>query len=102
MANTTNKPKLMHSQEALELLLRYEPNTGFLFWRERPVSMFSSARSWKSWNSRLANKKVRFSKDAYGYSTMTLFDKKEKVHQLVCRMVFGDYSGVVDHINGVR
>lgn len=49
--------------DTLHLLLRHDPETGRLFWRERDVSLFpdgkqSAAQTAASWNSRFAGKEA--------------------------------------------
>ena len=55
--------KPLPSQEVLRQLLRYEPETGKLFWRERTPDMFSADGrdpEWKArnWNSKLAGREA--------------------------------------------
>ena len=58
--------------ELLRKLLRYVPVTGKLFWRERPVEMFSDNGNGQKanasgWNTRYANKEAFTSNNTKGY-----------------------------------
>jgi hypothetical protein len=86
--------------DVLRQLLRYELETGKLFWKCRPREMFSSDRIYKSWNSRLAGKEALTSIDNYGYRFGTVAGRSIRAHLVVWKLVHGDVpSGVVDHIN---
>jgi len=44
--------------ERLRQLLRYEPETGLLFWLARPREMFSTQRAFSTWNARFAGQQA--------------------------------------------
>jgi hypothetical protein len=92
----------------LGLLLRYEPETGKLFWLPRPVTMFlDSARSAdisaRSWNTRYAGKEAFTAANNHGYLHGTLFGKHEQAHRVVWALSHGEWpAGEIDHIDGDR
>lgn len=87
--------------ELLRKLLRYEPETGKLFWRERPREMFIRYADFLTWNTRYAGKEAFTSKDNNGYRQGSIFKKMHKAHRVILAIAYGEYpSGSTDHING--
>ena len=95
------------SPELLRKILRYEPDTGKLFWRERPVEMFNSGfhtaeTGRKSWNTRYAGSEA-FTAVAGGYRVGKIFYRKVAAHRVILAMAFDAWpQGEVDHINHDR
>ena len=89
------------SQETLCSLFRYEPETGKLFWRERPISMFPDKRTRILWNAKLAGKEA-FTSRTLGYPQGKIFGKTHYAHRVIWTMIHGDAKGHIDHINGIR
>lgn len=100
--------KALPEQSVLLQLLRYEPETGKLFWRERPVEMFSDTGkggqvgSANRWNGRCAGKEAFTAPDASGYLTGGIFGVIYKAHRVAWTIEHGMISGEIDHINGVK
>lgn len=94
------------SIDTLRLLLRYEPETGRLFWRERPESMFadgghSAAHCAAKWNTRYAGKEALTALRVHGYRHGSVLDKQQAAHRVVWALVYGKWpSQDIDHING--
>lgn len=92
--------------ETLRKLLRYEPDTGRLFWRPRePGTMssnplFSDQKAADTWNKRFAGKPALCSKWASGYLRGTLLSKNCYAHRVIWKMVTGEDAPNIDHING--
>ena len=87
--------------ELLRKLLRYEAETGKLFWRERPCEMFPSKQSWKTWNTKHANSEALKAKDAKGYKHGQVLNKHYMTHRVVWALVHGAWPNEqIDHING--
>lgn len=95
--------KELPSPELLRQLLRYEPETGMLFWLERPSSMFPTVRAAKTWNSRF-NKKAAFSgTDTHGYRRGEIFGRGYLAHRVIWAHQTETWpTEQVDHINGDR
>lgn len=48
----------MISVDQLRQLLKYDPETGKLWWNERPECLFATKRAWKIWNKRFSGKEA--------------------------------------------
>jgi len=87
----------------LRKLLRYELETGKLFWRERPVDMFSSPLSAVLWNGRYAEKEAFTSQTPDGYLRGSILDKSFLKHRVIWALVTGRWPCYeIDHINGSK
>jgi hypothetical protein len=98
--------KDLPSPELLRKLLRYEPETGKLFWRERPAEMFpgvkyGAAHSANMWNTRFAGKEA-FTAYADGYKAGSLFGRKYKAHRVIWAISYNQWPDQIDHMNGVQ
>ncbi|USA40220.1 HNH endonuclease [Pelagerythrobacter marinus] len=89
------------SPEELRQLLRYEPETGKLFWRERGLEWFQDERSCKSWNSRFANTEALSSPHNAGYLHGNVLSGKQLAHRVIWAIVTGEWpEGDIDHDDG--
>lgn len=79
---------------------RYEPLSGDLLWRERPLSHFTSAHRQAAVNTRCAGKRIATFKN--GYLVVRLGKHLFKAHRIVWKMVYAEEPGLLDHINGNR
>ena len=87
------------SPELLRKLLRYEPDTGKLFWIPRPVEMFTAERHHKAWNARYAGKES-FTTLVKGYRAGSVNNRHVYAHRAAFCIVEGRWPGIIDHING--
>lgn len=91
------------SPEFLRKLLRYEPLTGKLFWRERAPEMFASRGnggrqgSANRWNARWANKEAFTNLDSHGYPRGSILAKQYRAHRVIWAMETGAWP--VDQID---
>lgn len=98
------------SIEQLHKLLRLDPETGRLFWRERTTDQFkegegryTAARAAKIWNSRYANKPALAARHKSGYLQGKLFYTDLLAHRVVWALYHEAWpDGHIDHINGDR
>ena len=87
---------------ALRLLLRYEPSTGQLFWRERPVEMFPDAVAARRWNGAFARKEA-FKSNKRGYATGCILYRTLFAHRVIWALVYSAWpSNDIDHISGEK
>lgn len=95
--------KLLHK------LLRYEPETGLLYWRPRTPNMFSCGKQSKEiscnqWNAKNSGKIASWPHGC-GYSSITIFGKKYLSHRIIWSIYYGENLNCeiqIDHINGSR
>jgi len=85
--------------ELCRQLLRYEPETGKLFWLPRPRSMFASDRACSVWNARYAGK-AAFTAVSRIYHVGTILNVMVKAHRVAWAIHFGEWPEVIDHIDG--
>lgn len=79
-------------------MLDYDPETGFLTWKKRPLSMFNNSRSMNIWNARYAGKQAG-AVDNKGYRSVRLYKQFFKGHRLIWTWMTGETPDTVDHIN---
>lgn len=100
--------KPLPDQALLLKLLRYEPETGKLFWRERTPEFFpynanrSSIDQCTKWNSRLSGKPALNAIHDQGYRRGSICGTSFFAHRIIWRMVTGIEPEFIDHINGDR
>lgn len=96
--------KTLPSQDVLNQLLRYEKETGKLFWNNRPDSFFKDGKQSAShnaaiWNARFANTEVNSTLGS-GYIATSLFGSKNLAHRIIWKMIYGVEPDIIDHIDG--
>ena len=96
--------KPLPSQEVLRQLLDYVPETGKLYWKERPFSMFrdgaqSAQHNAAIWNAKNAGREA-CSSTANGYLETSLHRTPVLAHRVIWKMVTGEDAQSVDHIDG--
>jgi hypothetical protein len=96
-------------EELIKLSLRYEPETGELYWRERPVESFQAGRKFGKpqkaaiWNGSYAGKRAFTSVNARGYRHGKLNGKDLTLHRVAFILQTGQWpKECVDHINGAK
>ena len=100
--------KELPSPELLRKLLRYEPETGKLFWRERTPDLFkdgkySAERNCAAWNGAWSGKEAFTAIDGQGYKVGSIFCCDYTAHRVIWAMVHGEWPiKQIDHINGIR
>ena len=101
--------KYLPSPELLRKLLRYEPETGKLFWEKRDPSDFNNNKAQnpqhtcKSWNSQYAGRQAFTSVNAKGYNQSNIFASNFEAHRVCWAIFFAAYpEGEIDHINGIK
>lgn len=84
----------------LRSLLRYDPDTGKLFWLRRDQEAESK---WKAWNAKFAGKEALYGLNDMGYRQGSVLRHRYLAHRVIWVMVHGKWpDGEIDHINGDR
>lgn len=89
--------------ELVRHLLRYDPETGKLFWRERTPDLFrdgkhSAEHTCAKWNSKNAGKEA-FTTTSDGRKEGRIFRVGFRAHRVIWAIVYGEWPEEVDHIN---
>ena len=85
--------KALPSPDVLRQLLRYEPETGNLFWTARGQS--------KWWDTKYAGTLALHCMNARGYRLGSIFNVKFTAHRVIFAMIHSRWPlGDVDHIDG--
>jgi hypothetical protein len=101
MRNRTNAKHHISAEQARDLL-RYEAETGLLFWRERGREHCASDHECQRWNTRFAGKQALTAVEGGGYPFGTVLGLRCKAHRIIWLMQTGHWpEGEIDHINGV-
>lgn len=91
-----------HARELLE----YDPSTGSLTWKHRPVEMFSSTatrsaeHSARNWNSKCAGRPALNKVGNTGHKVGGIWGKSYLAHRVAWLIHYGEWPNVIDHING--
>lgn len=89
--------------EIVRQLLRYEPETGKLFWRERGPEWFASKRAHSAWNARFSGMEAFTARTSHGYAIGNFLGKLLMAHRVIWVIAQGCWpSADVDHINSDR
>jgi hypothetical protein len=87
--------------------IAYDSQTGLFTWLPRGVDMFKSTptgiaqRVCANWNARNSGR-VAGTKDSHGYVQIKLRGRLYLAHRLAWRLVHGECSEEIDHIDGDR
>jgi hypothetical protein len=87
--------------EELRQLLRYEPETGKLFWRERGAGFTDRQRS--AFNGTYAGKEALACVGNHGYRCGTIIRRNVLAHRIAWAIHFGVWpTDELDHVDGNR
>ncbi len=94
--------KQLPDVETLRKLLEYDPATGVLTWKPRPVEMFPNAAKAKRWNTRYANKPAGNQRPPpKNYILVSVLAQNLMAHRIVWALHYGiPPAEQIDHING--
>lgn len=99
--------KALPSPEVLRQLLRYEPETGNLYWLPRTPDMFTDGNrsaEWqcRAWNAKRANLPALHSINDSGYRRGNIGGRSVRAHRAAWALAHGAWpEHEIDHINGV-
>jgi len=95
--------KALPSPEVLRQLLRYEPDTGNLFWLPRGPEWFNPDGFWsqttasRRFNAKYANREA-FTALSHGYKCGRIFDRMHLAHRVIFAMMTSEWpTDDVDH-----
>lgn len=95
--------KILPIPQKLRELLRYDPDTGKLFWLPRPREMFTRDRLFVTWNKRFSGKEAFTATSRQGYKVGAVFDVVVAAHKVIWAMEKGYWpSQQIDHVSGQR
>lgn len=84
----------------LRKLLRYDPETGKLFWLRRTAEIDPRCNHF---NAQFAGKEALYgSSSSSGYRQGAIFNRQYLAHRVIWAFVYGEWPDCIDHINGVR
>lgn len=90
-------------QETLLKLLRYEPDTGKLFWLPRHPNIHNfTQRRCDKFNVQFAGKEAFTSDNGCGYKVATIFGVTLRAHRVIWCMIYGYWPDHIDHIDQNR
>lgn len=78
--------------------VRYDKDTGKLYWKERPLSHFISSQACKIWNTKHAG--TECGTTCNGYRQLRYNSEAFKVHRIILYMLTGELGISTDHIDG--
>lgn len=104
-APARNPDRKIPDQVVLNELLRYEPETGKLFWRTRSARWFTEAAHTakhraNNWNSRYAEREAFTMVTLRGYRGGSVLGRHFTAHRIIWKMITGEEPPEIDHIDG--
>ncbi len=97
-------PRYLPSPDSLRKVLRYEPDTGKLFWLVRTPDTFldgvaNAEHICRRWNGKYAGKEA-FTANDRGYKQGSVFGLNFRAHQVIWAMMTGEWNAAdIDHID---
>jgi len=94
-------PLTLPSVEYLRECFVYDPGSGALRWRTRPLAHFINSSRWKACNTRFAGT-ITGVTNREGYLIVCLDYRSHLAHRLIWKLVTGNDPIAIDHSNGER
>ncbi len=97
------KEKLITPDMLREAMI-YDPDTGMLYWKERPLEHFKGTNAFGMWNTRYAGKPaLNCTNKRYGYKEGNFMGFQHRTHRVAWAIYHGEWpKQYIDHINGDR
>lgn len=95
------KFKELPDPDYLAKILEYRPKTGEFFWKERPLTDFSSKAFGEAWNRKYVGKKALSTKTDQGYLRGKINGVAYMAHRVAWAIFYKKEPSIfIDHING--
>ena len=92
--------KKLPAQQYLNTILSYDPSTGELTWKLRPLSHFKDQRGCNAWNTMYAGKPAFTAIDRKGYCVGAIDNQGYRAHRVIYMLMTGQDPQQIDHIDG--
>jgi HNH endonuclease len=91
--------KLTYGQ--VSKMLRYEPSTGKLYWKTRPVMLFNHGSAYDGWNEQYAGQEAFTSTDGNGSKRGGILGRTYLAHRVIWLLHYGSWpTSMIRHRNG--
>ena len=94
------------SYDELRRLIKYDPETGYLYYRDRCEEDFegqkSPSKAARHFNKVFAGRRAFKFLNSSGYHSGSLMNKTFVAHRIAWAIIYGQEPEMLDHINGVR
>lgn len=94
--------RTLPSQEYLRQCFEYDPQTGVLRWRARPLEHFKRERDQAAWNAKFAGHIANTMHVRTGYQRVSVCGGRRAAHRVIWKMAYNEEPEEIDHINRVR
>jgi len=97
---------IMPDPEVLRNLLKYDPESGKLYWKERGIELFehcgNPSQQMNAWNAQYVGKEALATvQDAWGCLSGEIFNRKMRASRVIWAMTYGEWPEAdVMHRNG--
>lgn len=95
------KSKELPSQDYLKECFDYDPETGLLLWKHRPVHHFKNRRGYATWNARYAGT-TALNCVSNGYKVGRIGGVNFLAHRVIYKLLNGTDPEYIDHGEGDR
>ncbi len=98
-----NKSIDLGTKEYFDKYIRYEEESGKIFWKDRDVSKFKNDAYYRMWKTKYYDKEIT-KVDRDGYYRVALEGKEYKAHRVIWMMCYNEdpKDFFIDHINGIK
>lgn len=92
--------KWLPSADYLRECFEYDPETGVLTWKARPLHHFKDAHAQAAWNAVFAGKKAGCTSPKWRYDFISVNYTHHGLHRVIWAMQTGEWPRSIDHKNG--
>jgi hypothetical protein len=95
----SKKPRPLPSKEYLEECFTYNPETGKLYWKVRPLDHFKNEHGWKTFNNQCAGK-IALNSPSNGYFIGSIDGRSVRAHRVIWKLWYGTEPHYILHSGG--